>query len=59
MYLDAVNTVSIEKYQFVDVNFRFLLFGRKCTCKTINILGQGQEPHTPTMNGEGLWPKNL
>ena len=35
----------------MDANFRLLLLGQNCTYKTNNTLGQGQEPHAPTMNG--------
>ena len=38
----------------MDANFFLLDLGQNCTYKTINTLGQGQEPHEPTMNGGAL-----
>ena len=37
----------------MDANFLLLDLGQFCTYKTINTLGQGQEPHAPTMNWGG------
>ncbi|MBT0984543.1 hypothetical protein KJ032_26240, partial [Salmonella enterica subsp. enterica serovar Typhimurium] len=39
---------------YVDANFFLLDLGQNCTYKKINTLGQGQEPHAPTMNGGGF-----
>ena len=44
----------VIKTHIVDANFHLFGLGRLCTYKTINTLGQGQKPHTPTMNGGGF-----
>ena len=44
----------IKNLGYCGCKFSPLDLGQFCTYKTTNTLGQGQEPHAPTMNGGAL-----